>query len=195
MRNIFMALAIIGAASAASAQDQAAQLPDSSKSSTPTKLESFSAKTGIVVIKGYSNIATVAGLGQVLIDAREFRDASNPKVGQYGVAITVKEAGRLERESISFIDEDEIDSLIRGLDYISKMDRGVTTLGNFEAQYRTKGDFSVTVFSERTGTISLAVSSGRIGKASAYLKLADAALIKNALVEAQRTLAAAKQPR
>jgi hypothetical protein len=92
------------------------------KAPPATKLEAFSARTGIVLVKGYTTLGTVNGMGRVSIDVREFRDASNPKSVQYGVAFEVKESGRLERENTSFIDEDEIDPLIRGLDYISKID-------------------------------------------------------------------------
>lgn len=170
------------------AQDQG----ETQKAPPATKLEAFSARTGIVLVKGYTTLGSVAGMGRVSIEVREFRDASNPKSAQYGVAFEVKESGRLERENTSFIDEDEIDSLIRGLDYISKIDRNVTTFGNFEAQYRTKGDFSLVVFSSRGGEISLAVSSGRIGKTQAFLKLSDIEHIRSLLGEAKKSIASAK---
>jgi len=162
------------------------------KTAPATKLEAFSARTGIVLVKGYTPLGAVHGTGRVAIDVREFRDASNPKSAQYGVAFEVKESGRLERESTSFIDEDEIDSLIRGLDYISKIDGSVTTFGNFEAHYRTKGDLSLAVFSGLGGEVSLAVSSGRIGRARAFLKHADIEQIRSLLEEAKKAIASAK---
>lgn len=171
----------------------AQEQPDATQPPLATKLEAFSARTGIVLIKGFSTLGTVNGMGSVSIDAREFRDASNPKSAQYGVTFEVKESSRLEREHTSFIDEDEIDSLIRGLDYISKIKANVTTFRDFEAQYTTKGDLSITVFSGRGGEINLAVSSGRIVKTTAYLKLADAEQIRSLLSEAKKVIAAAKQ--
>lgn len=189
MRRPIVLLLLSTASFLISAQDQS----EVGKSQPSTKLEAFSARTGIVLIKGFANVGVVNGLGRVSIDAREFRDASNPKQAQYGITIEVKESGRLERASISFIDEDEVDSLIGGLEYISKIDRNVTSLGNFEAQYRTKGDFAMTVFSGKGGEISLAVSSGRIGRASAFLKLSDADQIRSILLEAKKQIAAAKQ--
>jgi len=177
----------------ASAQDAPTAQAEASKATPSTKLEAFSARTGIVVVKAYSTLGVVNGLGRVSVDAREFRDASNPKQAQYGVAFEVKETGRIERENTSFVDEDEIDSLIRGLEYISKIDKSITTLSNFEAQFRTKGDLSMTVFSGRGGEISLAVASGRIGKTNAFLKLGDAEQIKQLLVQAKSVIAAAKQ--
>lgn len=170
----------------------AQELADVSKPLPTTKLEAFSARTGIVLVKGYTSLGTVNGMGRVSIDVREFRDASNPKSAQYGVAFEVKEAGRLERENTSFIDEDEIDSLMRGLDYISKIDRSVTTFGNFEAHYKTKGDLSFVVFSGRAGEVSFALTSGRIGKTQAFLKLSDVEQIRLLLSEAKKTIASAK---
>lgn len=189
MRALIITLFVF-ASSIASAQEQV----DGPKNPPATKLEAFSARTGIVMIKGFSTVGVVNGMGKVSIDAREFRDASNPKSAQYGVAFEVKESGRLERENTSFIDEDEVDSLIKGLEYISKIQKNVTTMENFEAQYRTKGDLSLTVFSGRGGDISLAVSSGRIGKTSAFLKLSDAENIRTLLLDAKRAIAAAKNP-
>lgn len=188
MRNAFLITYLLLATTFASAQDAT----EAAKQPPATKLEAFSARTGIVLVKGFSNVGMVPGMGRVSIDAREFRDASNPKSAQYGVAVEVKEAGRLERENTSYIDEDEIDSLIRGLEYISKIDRSVTAFSNFEAHYRTKGDLSMIVFSNRGGEVSLAVTSGRIGKTSAYLKLSDAEIIRNLLGEAKKAIAAAK---
>src|SRR5258708_39643264 len=104
-----------------------------------TKLEEFSAKTGIVVIRGFSTIGEVRGMGSVTVTAREFRDASNPKLRQTGLTVEIKEACRLERESISFVDYDEIDSLLRGIDYISKIERNGTSLKDLEAEYTTTG--------------------------------------------------------
>ncbi len=191
MKHLVYALALAGFATYAGAQDQGQQAIDVAKPTT--KIEAFSVKTGVVMIKGMSTIATVGGMGTLAIDVREFRDASAPKNVQYGLAMEVKESGRLERENRSFIDEDEIESLVRGLEYISKIDRSVTSLSGFEAQYRTKGDFSITTYSDKSGGIKLAVSSGRIGKTTAFLKLADAEVIKNYLIAAQTVIASAKQ--
>ncbi len=157
-----------------------------------TKLEEFSAKTGIVVIRGFSTIGEVRGMGSVTVTAREFRDASNPKLRQTGLTVEVKESGRLERESISFVDYDEIDSLLRGIDYISKIERNVTSLKDFEAEYRTKGDFGITTFNERGGSIGVAVSSGRFGKVSAYLKLSDLPQLRTNIVNAKAVIDSAK---
>lgn len=120
---------------------------DAGKPSASTKLEAFSSRTGVVIIRGYSTVGTVNGMGSVSIQAREFREASNPRTALYGVVITVKESGRLERDSFSYVDEDEIEALIQGLEYIKQIDKTVTSLGGFEAEFRTRGDLSMIVFS------------------------------------------------
>jgi len=144
------------------------------------------------MIKGFSTVGQVRGQGIVSVDAREFRDASSPKTGVYGVAIEVKESGRLERASRSFIDQDEIDSLVSGINYISKISKSVTIMKDFEAQYRTKGDFSITVFSDSSGGLGVAVASGRIGKTSAFLKLGDLDQLKVLILEAKKAIEEAK---
>ena len=174
-----------------------AQVPGTPQTTLPqtipaTKIEAFSSMTGLVVIRGISTVGRVGGLGFVSIYAREARDASRPSQGVYGVAIEVKEAGRLERESRSFIDLDEIDSLVRGLDYLSKISKAVTQLNDVEVQYRTKGDFSITVYSDLSGGLSLLVDSGRIGKTSAFLKMSDLEALKTHILEAKRLVEAAR---
>ncbi len=139
-----------------------------------TKLESFQAKTGVVLVRGFTTVGKLRGLGgEITVDARDFRDAGNSGAHVSGISISVKESDRLERENVSFIDADEIDSLLTGLDYISKANKDSTKLDHFEVEYQTKGDFSVTVFNESNGNLAVAVSSGRIGKTTTYLKLGD----------------------
>src|ERR1700722_15709132 len=103
-----------------------------SKDTTPpaTKLEAFSAKTGVVIIRGFTTVGTLPGLGSVSIDAREFRDAAT-KSKVTGLSFEVKESGRFEKENTSFVDYDEIDSLIQGIDYISRINSSVTPMKSF----------------------------------------------------------------
>jgi hypothetical protein len=158
-----------------------------------TRLEAFTARTGIVVVKGFTTVGVVgSSLGSVKIDARELRDAANPKLREYGITIQVKSSGRVERESTSFVDADEIDSLIRGIDYIAKMDKTVSSLADFEAEYRTKGYFAITTFSSSRGDIQVAVSSGRIGRTTAFLSLPELAQMRSVIEKAKATVDGAR---
>lgn len=160
-----------------------------SSSKPATKLEAFQANTGFVVVRGYTTVGTIRGLGgNVSVDAREFRDAGNPTRSVTGISVSVKETARLERENTSFIDAEEIESLLKGIDYISKATKDITSLENFEAEYRTKGDFRIVVFNNSSGQLQLAISSGRIGKTSAYLKIEQLTELRNVIVAAKDKL-------
>lgn len=152
-----------------------------------TKLEAFQAQTGTVVIKGYSEIGRVAAMGDVDVKAMEFTDASTGKK-QSGVLIEVGESGRLQNTDRSFIDFDEVDALLKGIDYISKTTSNITKLGMFEATYKTKGYFSVTTFSSSSGKIEAAVKSGYIRPANAYLSLEQLAQLRALIVKAKQQL-------
>ena len=182
MKKHIITLILISAslASAQSAQSQEKEQPK-------TKLEAFAAETGAVIIKGYTDIGKVAGMGAVEVDCREFTNAQSG-LKSYGMVINVKEYGRLERENNSFIDFDEIPSLISGIDYISKINKDVTKLQNFEATYTTKGDFAITVFNNAKGEISIAVKSGRIGRASAYLTMQQIDQLRSLIVSAKEKI-------
>jgi hypothetical protein len=182
MRKITTALLIASICSISYAEDTATdQAPK-------TKLEAFQAKTGTVIVKGYSEIGSINGIGgSVSITAREFLDATNPAAKTTGVVIEVSESGRLQRVNRSLIDSDEIASLLKGIDYISGITGSVTKQSSFEADYRTKGDFKITVFNTKQG-IEAAVSAGMIGKTTVYLKLEDLQKLKSLIIQAKEKL-------
>jgi hypothetical protein len=179
------ALAVILCAGGAFAQVQTEQTK-----APATKLEAFQSQTGIVLIRGYSTVGSLRSLSsEVVVDAREFRDGSNPNSPRAtGVSITVKESGRLERENTSYIDLDEIDSLLKGIEYISKVTKDVTKLALFEVDYRTKGDLRITVFNSDRGDVSAAVSSGTIGRTRAFIKLTELEKLRGLIATAKSML-------
>jgi hypothetical protein len=158
-----------------------------------TKLEAFEARTGIVIIKGYSRIGLAAGLegGSIEVETREFRDADNSK--EYGISVEVREAGTPERRRTSFVDYDEIDSLLKGLDYLGKIDHSATNLTRFEAEYRTRGSLVISAFSTRGGAVTLAVSSGHFSRVTSLFRLDDLKAIRGLIIEAKNQLDAIKQ--
>ena len=159
-----------------------------------TKLEAFQARTGVVVIKGFSRIGLAAGLEgtSIEVETREFRDVgSNSK--EYGITVEVREAGNAGRRSLSYIDYDEIDPLLKGLEYLSKIDNSVTQLTRFEADYRTRGDLLVSAASSRGGVITLAISGGVVRRATSLFRLEDLKVIRGLIIEAKNQLDAIQQ--
>jgi hypothetical protein len=155
-----------------------------------TKLETFQARTGSVVVKNYSEIGSVTGIGSASINSYEFVDAQTSK-REYGIGIIVKGGGRIERESSTYVDYDEIDSLLKGLDYISKVTKEQSKLKNFEAHYKTLGDLDVSTFSSRE-TIASAVTVRRLGDVSVYFELDQLAKFRQLIVDAKAALDAVK---
>lgn len=158
-----------------------------------TKLEAFEARTGIVIVKGYSRIGTAQGLegGSIEVETREFRDADGSR--EYGLAVEVREAGTPERRRTALVDYDEVEPLLRGLDYLFRIDGSATNLNRFEAEYRTRGDLSVSAFSTRGGAVTLAVSSGRFRRVTSLFRLEDLKVIRGLVTEAKNQLDAIRQ--
>jgi len=162
--------------------------------SPKTKLEEFSARTGTVIVRGFEEIGKVHGYynTSITVEAKEFINVSTGKK-EYGITIQVKkEEGKYDKENMSYIDYDEIESLISSIDYISKVDKTATKFSNFQADYKTKGDFEVSTFSSGE-QIMFAVSSGHIGKVTAFYHMSLLLEIKQLIKKAKEKIDALKK--
>lgn len=152
-----------------------------------TKLETFEAQIGTAIIKSFTTIGSVTGTGSVSVDCREIINAASDQK-QHGIVIEVSSAGRLERQDRSFIDYEEIDPLLKGIDYILTVNRNATKLDNFEAVYKTKDDLRVITFSSSSGKIEAAVSSGYISPATAYFSTEKLVQLRGLIAQAKQKL-------
>src|SRR5262249_104311 len=134
MRYLLVFVSIV--ATVVEAQQPAPQQLPVASPSPKTRLEQFQAKTGSVAVKGYSEVGRLAGKAgsAVTVTSMEVTDASN-SAKQFGIIITTQGAGQYAQENTSYIDFDEVDSLLKGIDYIGRVDKSVTKLGRFEATY------------------------------------------------------------
>lgn len=128
--------------------------------------------------------------GELSVTGYEFVDAQTGNK-EYGIGIEVTESGTLSREDRAYVDYDEIDSLLTGIDYISKVDGSQSKLKNFEAHYKTKDDLDVFVFSSQK-RIEAGVAVGRIGKVSVHLAIDKLQKFRQLIVDAKAALDAAK---
>lgn len=153
-----------------------------------TDLESFQEKFGSVIIKGYSEVGSLLVRGKKLtFSAREVRDAvTNTKVK--GLVVEIDSQERFSSSKRSFVEYNEIASLLRGIEFISKIDNSVTSLSNFEASYQTKGDFGVTVFNSSGNILSVAVSVGSTGKETVFGDMTLLSKISELIQKAKDTL-------
>jgi hypothetical protein len=167
MAVLFSCATMISAQTAAS---QAAAAPTANK--PKTELETFQEKYGAVIVQGYTKIPEMRGTlgGTFTIIAKQFTDAgSGLKVK--GLVMEVDTGERYSSEARSFVEYGEINSLLKGIDYIAKLDKSVTKLSSFEAAYKTKDDFEVTVFNSSNGGLRAAISVGRIGRKTIIMEL------------------------
>lgn len=201
LRQLALALSLLGMAckqgdKTVARQTDLATASDSSIQVGRTKLQAFNAKTGAVIVRGFSKVGSVRGLygTSVSAEARELTDATDgTKVS--GIAIEVVEGGSYEKSETSYIDYDEIESLLKGIDYIAKIDKGATRLDDFQADYRTRGDFSISTFSGSTGGTMVSVRSGEIGSASAFYPIDKLPALRDLITQTKARLDSIKAGR
>src|SRR2546425_2549962 len=151
-----------------------------------TRLEEFEAKAQTVVIKGSTRVAILnTSSGSARVEALELRDTGD-STRATGVAITLKDSTRQSNaESRSYIDYEEIDPLIKGLDSMARSDETITKLTSFEARYRTRGDFEITVFRQTSGGIAATLSSGTFDRIAISLSLDELGKLRWMILQAK----------
>jgi hypothetical protein len=136
--KIILTVAVCALACAAMAQDT---------NLITTHIGLFEARTGVVLIKGSGQLGSIPlGPAQLSVRSKETTDA-NTGEKIYGLAIEI-EGSQLARE-IVLVDDDEVDSLLNGVNYLAKINYDVTTLPGFEASYTTKAGLRVIADSMR----------------------------------------------
>jgi hypothetical protein len=153
-----------------------------------TKLEEVEWRYEKVLIKGFTQIASLSERGaDIRVDAVELKDAdSATRVS--GLAISLKENGENPHENRSLIDYDEIDRLLRGIDAIERVSESTTKLASFEARYRTLGDLEIIVFRQSRTGAAVSVTSGTCDRVTAVLTLDDLDRLKAHIAEAKTRL-------
>lgn len=152
-----------------------------------TKLEALDTQVGAVIIKNYTFIGSVSGLGGVtMVTSYEFVDAQTGRK-DYGIGVEIRESTRGERGAGTYVDYDEIDALLRAVDYISKIDKSAT-LENFEAQYRTRGALTVATFIRPNGTLQAEVAIGLFRRAVITISLGKLADFRKMIADAKATI-------
>jgi hypothetical protein len=156
-RALLLSLVLAGVCSAQGAQ--AEPTPEEYL----TRLEAALEKTGAVIVKGSTVVGTVSGVrGTALLTSWEILDAREGQ-REYGVSVVIRDDERAEAEELAYVDYDELDPLIQGLEYILKLENSSTKLARFEAQYRTRGELSVFRFNTPGGYGTAVSIGGRRG--------------------------------
>jgi hypothetical protein len=152
-----------------------------------TKLEALDTQTGAVIVKNYTYIGAVSGFGGIsTVTSYEFVDVQAGRK-DYGIGVETRETGRSEREARTYVDYDELDALIRALDYITKIERSAS-MENFEAQYRTRGELTVSTFIRPNGSLQAEIAIGIFRRASITVSLGRMADFRKLIADAKATL-------
>src|SRR5204862_4103529 len=87
----------------------------------------------------------------------------------------------------SYIDYDEIDSVIKSWDQVARTDDTITKLNNFESRYRTKGDCEIVVFRQTPGgAVAASISGGYCERARILLALDEIIKLRDIVAEAKQ---------
>lgn len=153
-----------------------------------TKLEAIEWRYERVLVKGFSQIATISVRGaDIRVDAIELKD-SDSATRAIGLVITLRESGENPRENRSFIDYEEIDRLLKGLDAVARVNESITKLASFEARYRTLGDLEINVFRQSRSGTAVSLTSGICERVTGLLTLDELDRLKAHIVEAKTRL-------
>lgn len=112
-----------------------------------TEIENFEARTNTVIVKGFGQVGSVSvGIGTLSVRSKESFDI-NGGGKTYGVAIEL--AGQIPPRQFAILDEAELESLVNGLDYLSKITSDVSALPAFEAEFKTRSGLRFIAHSSR----------------------------------------------
>lgn len=153
-----------------------------------TKLEEFDGRYERVMIKGFTHVAAFnARGGDVRVDAIELKEAGSA-TRALGIVVAVRETGERPRDNRSFVDYEEIESLLKAIESIARTNETVTKLVSFEARYRTPGDLELIVFRQSRSGTAASLTSGICDRTTVLLTLDELERLKGILVEAKTRL-------
>jgi len=187
---ILAAMFVIATAVPALSQERWQRLPpgrDAQFYSPRNKLEEFESRTSTLLIKGRTWVATLStAAAATRVEATDIRDVGNgTRVAGVTIALTGAPPGTEVR---CLIDYDEIEPLVHAFDVMEKADDSVTKLTNFEAHYRTRGDFEIIVFKQLTGGIAAAIEGGYFERSRVFLTLEEFTRLRWMVVQAKERL-------
>jgi hypothetical protein len=156
-----------------------------------TRLESLMSETGAVIVKGYTRVGSMVGSrGNAYVTAWEATNALTGHTEQ-GVGVEIGDSAGPEAGERAYIDYDELASLLKGIDYIMRLDNRATKLARYETQYQTRGGLVLMTFNAPGGpATAISTEGGR--RARFVLRQAGLAEFRNLLESAKEALDAPK---
>jgi hypothetical protein len=151
-------------------------------------LEAIDSRYERVITKGFSQHATLTVRGvEIRLDAIEMRDTSDA-TRAIGLVIALRELDENPRENRAFIDYQEVDRLLKGMESVARVNETITKLASFEARYRTLGDLEINVFRQTRSGTAASLSSGICDRVTALMTLDDLDKLRGHIIEAKARL-------
>jgi len=155
------------------------------------QIEAFRSKTNTVVVRGASHIGRMDGdtSGHISIDVEELTDV-NTGSKAYGISISVDETTS-SLTSTSFVDYDDIDPLIKGVDFMAKINSGCTKMDDYQAHYRDRSGLHISkinAMSSGTEKYLMGVVSGVDKEAACFFSADSFPILGNMIKAAKRKI-------
>jgi len=178
MRSIPFILIAICCASPLASRAQVATNPP------PTEIQNFELQSDTVIVKGFGEIGSlVTDAGVISVRCKE---SDNVMAGSkmYGIAVVLESN---QSRNAFVVDDDELEALIRGLDFLDKISYDVTTMPSFDAEFTTRSGLRMAAHSERReGSIQLYLQFGDVARLPVTPE--QFAQFKNLIGEAKKSL-------
>jgi hypothetical protein len=151
-----------------------------------TKLETFLARRGELIIKDFYKLGVIPGQygSRIKLDAIVIYEPGETASKVKGLRIEVTEGGQYGNSSTSFLDLEEVSELSKAISYMANL---ITEWQNIDKEYTevifsTKGEFKIGFYQEGTKA-SIFCSSGYIQTASCFFISADVLSSTKDLIE------------
>lgn len=155
-----------------------------------TKLEAIDSRIEDVLIKGFTQVASLSVRGaDIRVDAIEIKEARPGGDRALGLVIVLREQGETPRDNRAFVDYEEIGNLLQALESVSKVNESASKLVGFEAHYRTVGDLEFRVFRQsRASGTAASLTAGICDRVTGLLTLDEMDRLRAHIVEAKARL-------
>jgi hypothetical protein len=157
------------------------QTDEQQAKSPTTKIGSFLAKKGRVVVKDFYTVGTVYGRygTSVELSGLVIYEPGQEAQRIRGLKIQVKGGGRIESENSSFLDFDEAESFAKAISYLTST---LTTWKTVDKEYTeitfsTKDNFSLGFYQKGRGQTCFS-ESGNVGKSTCFFEDVDLATLQ-----------------
>jgi hypothetical protein len=105
-----------------------------------TQIENFELQTDAIIIKGFGEIGSVSTEGGAV--SVRCKESNNVTINQkmYGISVALTEA---QARGALVVDYDELEGMIRALDYLGKISYQVTPMPGFDAGFTTRSGLRI----------------------------------------------------